>query len=153
MKSVDQLADMLDDTSWGECFKRDEVEVISRFMNLQHFKKDDIIFRQGERQGYMAFIVDGEVDIIKESSDSLEKIVVTLYRRTHFGEMSFVDNEPRSATAVSTRETTLLVLSNAKFEEMLETHPKIGVKVLRNIAKLISKRLRMTTGKLVYTRT
>lgn len=152
MNNVKEIANMLDDTTWGECFTRDEVEFVAKYMSVQFYEAGEIIFRQGDHQNYMAFIVDGEVDIVKESADSLEKIVVTLSRRTHFGEMSFVDDEPRSATALARTDVTLLVMSSINFENMIDDHPKLGIKILRNIAKLISKRLRMTTGKLVYTR-
>lgn len=152
MKNVREIANMLDETTWGECFTRDEVEIIAKYMSVQFYEQEEIIFRQGDHQNYMAFIVDGSVDIVKESADSLEKIVVTLSQRTHFGEMSFVDDEPRSATALARTDVTLLVLSSINFEALIDDFPKLGIKILRNIAKLISKRLRMTTGKLVYTR-
>jgi CRP-like cAMP-binding protein len=147
-----QIADMFDETRWGQDFTRQEVEAIAKFLSLHHFKDGESIFRQGDREAYMAFIVSGKVDITKESSDQLEKIVVTLSPRTHFGEMSFIDQEPRSASAVARGEVTLLMLSPDNFERILEQHPQIGIKMLRNIAKMISQRLRMTTGKLVYTR-
>ncbi len=147
------LADLLDETKWGRDFLREEIEVISRYMNLHSFEKGDYIFKQGERQDFMAFIVEGKIDIIKESADSLEMIVVTLMPSTYFGEMSFVDEEPRSASAVAREDSMLLFLSNENFERITKDHPQLAIKILRNIAKLISQRLRMTTGKLVYTRT
>ena len=152
MKTLKEIAQLLDDTSWGECFVWDEVMLIARYMNLQFFEAGETVFLQGDRQDYMAFIVEGQVDIIKESSDNLERIVVSLSARTHFGEMSFVDAEPRSASAIARIDTTLLVLTNDNFERLIDEHPKIGIKILRNIAKMISQRLRMTTGKLVYVR-
>jgi len=150
--SQEQIANMFDETRWGRDFDRDEVECIARFMSVHHYADGEIIFRQGDREGYMAFIVAGCVDIVKESSDSLEKIVVTLSPRTHFGEMSFVDEEPRSASALARGQVTLLALAPENFTRILDQYPAIGIKMLKNIAKMISQRLRMTTGKLVYTR-
>ena len=147
------LADLLDQTRWGRDFNREEIETIARYMSVQPFKKGDHVFRQGERQDFMAFIVEGRIDIIKESADQLETIVVTLQPSTYFGEMSFVDEEPRSASAVAREDAMLLFLSTQNFERITVEHPKLAIKILRNIAKLISQRLRMTTGKLVYTRT
>ena len=147
------LADMLDDTKWGREFARDEIATIARYMSVETFDKGDYIFRQGEKQNFMAFIVEGKIDIVKESADSLEIIVVTLLPSTYFGEMSFVDDEPRSASAVVREKALLLFLSTANFERICSEHPKLGLKILKSIAKLISQRLRMTTGKLVYTRT
>jgi len=147
------LADLLDETKWGREFHRDEIEVISRYMNLHSFKQGDYIFKQGDKQDFMAFIIEGKIDIIKESADTLEMIVVTLLPSTYFGEMSFVDEEPRSASAVAREESLLLFLSNENFDRITRDHPQLALKILKNIAKLISQRLRMTTGKLVYTRT
>lgn len=146
------IADMLDETKWGKDFSRQEIDMIAKYMSLQNFKQGDYIFEQGERQNFMAFIVDGKVDIIKESADSLEMIVVTLLPRTYFGEMSFVDDEPRSASAVARGQVTLLFLTTENFNRIADDYPKLAFKIMRNIAKMISQRLRMTTGKLVYTR-
>lgn len=147
------LPDLLDDTKWGREFTRDEVETIARYMSAEAFKKGEYIFKQGERQNFMVFIVEGKIDIIKESADALEMIVVTLLPSTYFGEMSFVDDEPRSASAVAKEDALLLFLSTDNFERICVEHPRLGLKIVKNIAKLISQRLRMTTGKLVYTRT
>ncbi len=152
MNSLKEIANMFDETKWGKDFTRPEVETIARFLSLHNYKKGQTIFRQGDKENYMAFIVEGRVDILKESLDDLEQIVVTLNPRTHFGEMSFIDDEPRSASAVARDDASLLVLSNENFENLVTQHPSIGIKMLKNMARMISQRLRMTTGKLVYTR-
>ncbi len=152
MKSLTEISNMFDETKWGRDFDRSEVEVIAKYLSLHHYVKGEEIFRQGDKERYMAFIVSGRIDIIKESHDCLEKIVVTLSPRTHFGEMAFIDEEPRSASAVARDEVTLLVLSRESFEHIAATYPAVGIKMLKNIARMISQRLRMTTGKLVYTR-
>jgi CRP-like cAMP-binding protein len=152
MPQLSELANMLDDTKWGHYFERYEIENIASYMTLMECAAGEVIFGEGDREHYMAFIVEGEVDIRKESSDNTERIVVTLTRRTHFGEMAFIDDEPRSATAVARTQVTLLVLSKDNFENLLEFQPKLGIKILKLIARLISQRLRETTGKLVFVR-
>ncbi len=152
MSAKYNLADLLDETKWGREFPREDIEIISRYISLQNFTKGDHIFKQGDRQDFMAFIIEGKIDIIKESADSLEMIVVTLMPGTYFGEMSFVDEEPRSASAVAREDALLLYLSTTNFERITVEHPRLAIRILKNIAKLISQRLRMTTGKLVYTR-
>jgi CRP-like cAMP-binding protein len=153
MASAETIANMLDETKWGHEFDRSEIETIALYMSVQSIKKGEYIFRQGDKQNFMAFIIDGKIEIVKESSDALEIIVVTLLPRTYFGEMSFVDDEPRSASAIAKEESTLLYLSSESFERICVEYPPIAMKILKNIAKMISQRLRMTTGKLVYTRT
>lgn len=150
MKSA-TLADLFDGTKWGEDFSRDEVETIAGHLRLANFADRECIFREGDKQDFMAFIVSGQVDIIKESQESGETVVITLHPRTHLGEMAFVDGEPRSATARARGEVALLVLSKEHFHAILEDHPGIGVKMLMKIASLLSRRLRQTTGRLVCT--
>lgn len=143
------MADLFDMTKWGEEFTRSEVEVIAGHLSLVTFADGECIFREGDRENSMAFIVSGQVDIAKESGDETEAAIVTLHPRTHLGEMAFVDGEPRSATARARGDVTLLVLTKEHFQAILRDDPGIGVKMLMKIAKLLSRRLRQTTGKLV----
>jgi CRP-like cAMP-binding protein len=143
---------MFDETSWGMCFDRDDVIIIGRYLSLHTYEPGQYIFRQGERQHYMAFIVRGQVDILKESQNLLEKIVVSLSAGTHFGEMAFIDEEPRSASAVARQRTELLVISRKNFDEIVVDHPQVAIKMLKEVARMISRRLRMTTGQMVYLR-
>ena len=147
---IEDLAVLLDKTNWGLQFSYDEIEVIANYMSLNSFSSGEYIFREGDRENFIAFIIKGEVQICKESSDRLESIVVTLKAGTHFGEMSLVDEEPRSASARARDEVELLILSKTNFDSLVESRADIGNKILRSIARLLSKRLRQTTGKLVY---
>jgi len=149
MTGTTSLADMFDATKWGEDFSRDEVERIARHLSLETYKAGEYIFHENDRQSYMAFIVEGMVDIKKEGDEALEESIISLRPRTHFGEMAFVDGEPRSASAVAREDATLLILSEKNFENILKDEPAIGVKMLRKIASLLSRRLRQTTGRLV----
>ncbi|MBF0482149.1 MAG: cyclic nucleotide-binding domain-containing protein [Desulfovibrionaceae bacterium] len=152
MPTPPSIADMFDETKWSVNFTRQEIELIASYMSVHAYEPGELIFREGDREHYMAFIVEGCVDILKETSDRTERLLVSLSRSTHFGEMAFVDDEPRSASATARDKTTLLVLSRDNFDCILANQPALGIKMLRNVAKMISQRLRMTTGKLVYFR-
>ena len=62
------------------------------------------------------------------------------------GEMSILDELPYSATAIATEDTTVVLITKNNFDDMTEKHPELGLKVMRKIAKLLSLRLRQTTG-------
>ncbi|GAB1410043.1 hypothetical protein MASR1M90_11970 [Desulfovibrionales bacterium] len=143
------IANMFDQTRWAKEFSPGEVNTLAKYMSMHTAQQGTYIFKQGDRQNYMAFIISGEVEIKKESSDGTERLIMTLPALTHFGEMAFVDTEPRSASAIARTQVTLLVLTKDNFEAMYEGYPSIGIKVFKNIAKNLSQRLRSTTGKLV----
>lgn len=62
--------------------------------------------------------------------------------------MSLVDEEPKSASVVTKENTLVLVLTKQGFNEMVEDAPKLAVKLLTKIARLMSERLRKTSGAL-----
>jgi CRP/FNR family cyclic AMP-dependent transcriptional regulator len=63
--------------------------------------------------------------------------------------MSLVDGEPRSASVVADEPTTLVVLTAEGFACLSSEVPRLAIKVLLKISKLISQRLRQTSGTLV----
>ncbi len=146
------IADMFDGTKWGVDFSRSESECISAYLSLAVHKAGQYVFRENDRNNYMAFLIEGEVDIRKERDDSLEQSIITLRPGTHFGEMALVDGEPRSASVIARKDAVLLILTEDNFERILAEHPQIGIKMLRKIAYLLSRRLRQTTGRLAFMR-
>jgi CRP-like cAMP-binding protein len=63
-----------------------------------------------------------------------ERQVATLGPGQWFGELSLLDNEPRSATVVAATPMKLLVLGQAEFGGLLETIPGIAAKLLSGMA-------------------
>ena len=63
--------------------------------------------------------------------------------------MSLIDGEPRSATAVAESNCVLLVLTRERLDQLATKAPGLAYKVLLLLARLISQRLRQTSGKFV----
>lgn len=61
-----------------------------------------------------------------------------------FGEMSLLDNAPRSATIRAIDETRCLMLSSWDFKSLLERHPAIAIRLL----EVLSRRLRVADERL-----
>lgn len=147
---VQHIADVLDFTDWGKAFEWDEIKTIARYMNFMEYPAGHVIFNEGDKENYMAILASGSVNIMKQSADETEKIVVTISKGGIIGEMALIDSEPRSATAVTVTPVTLLTLSQPNFDKMANDFPVIGVKALRRIALALSRRLRQTTGRFMY---
>lgn len=150
MAAAERMAALLNRTKWGESFSPGDIATIAGYMSVHEVGKGTVLFKEGDDQRYMAFIVEGEVEISKASKDNTETIVVRLSAGTHFGELSMVDGCPRSAKAKARTDVLLLTLTPANFNRIMKDHPRIGVAMLMNIARMISARLRMTTGRYIY---
>ncbi len=148
--SREAMLEMMDQTKWSREFSWEELQIMVRYMSITHYEKGEEIFKESSINDYMAFIAEGKVDIIKHSRDTRERVVITISRGLHFGEMALLDGEPRSASAKAATDVTLLVLSRTNFDQLVEDYPAMGVKMLRSVGRMISRRLRMTTGQLVF---
>jgi len=130
-------------------FTAREIEALARYTELFRAAASTVIFEEGAREAYMAFLVSGEVEIRKTDGHGGTHVLTTFGPGKLLGEMSLVDGETRSASAVALRESTLLVLTEAEFERLVDELPRLGAKLALSLARLLSGRLRMTSGRLV----
>ncbi len=125
-----------------------ELGITAEYMNFFEFEKGKTLFKEGDAGDYVCFIVEGRVEIIKSTLTSKRAVIATISKGSTLGEMSIIDNTPRSATARAKQNTTLVILSKRGFNTILEKHPKIGIKILKGIARLLSLNMRRTSSNL-----
>ena len=78
------------------------------------YHKDDVIFKQGDHGQHALFIERGAVDVIIQK-DGLDHIIASLGAGEIIGEMSMIDDAPRSATVVAAQETEVIVIQRSRF--------------------------------------
>ncbi len=111
-------------------------------MEIKKCRRGEILFREGDAGTCMYSVYYGQVGIYLDYGTKSEKLVSTLGEDDFFGEMSLLDHEPRSATAVAlTDDTQLEVISEQNFKEYFEENPN---RVLWLLQQMI-RRLRATT--------
>lgn len=84
----------------------------------------------------------GTVKVSKMLAEGDEKILVILGPDDFFGEMAILEGAPRSATARVAEDAHLVCLQRKEFESLCETEPGLGLKLMRNIIRTFSRRLR-----------
>ena len=86
----------------------------------KRYDKDRIIFREHERGDEAFIILDGEVEILKETEDGSERLRI-LKKGAMFGEMALIDDETRMASAKTFNgPADLLVIDRNTFKKRLE---------------------------------
>ncbi len=127
----------------------DELKYVGSYMHLLELKAGDIIFKEGDIGDYICFIVDGKVEISKESMNGKKVVLAILGKGRSLGEMSIIDRYRRSATATATTEAKLVTLSQYAFETIIDKFPRTGIKILKELARLLSLNLRSTSSRFV----
>ncbi len=139
-----KYAQILEKTKWAKEFSWSHIKKICLYIDPVMAKPGAIVFKEGETDKSLGIIVKGAIDIIKENTR-----VTTLTSSQTFGEMALIDGEPRSASGVAVKETIIFFMSEEHLIQLTEDDPRLGVQLLWKISKLISQRLRHTTGMLV----
>ena len=148
--SNDEKAKLLEKTKWINEFSREQITLLASYMSFVKFPTGTMIFREGAVDNSMAIILSGRINIVKEAPEHHStNILASINAGMAFGEMSLVDGEPRSAGAMSAEETTMLIITKQDFMRLSEKLPGLGLKFLWKIARMISQRLRKTSGQLV----
>ena len=132
---------------------KEELAAISEYIDFLEVEENITLFKEGDDGNSVYFVVDGEIDVIKETVSGprvgISKVVIsTLTKGSTIGELSMIDNTPRSATVETHSESTLVRLTKDGFESILDKHPRIGIKIFRGLTQLLSRNLRKTTGRL-----
>jgi CRP/FNR family transcriptional regulator/CRP/FNR family cyclic AMP-dependent transcriptional regulator len=102
------------------------------------FAKDSVIFFEHDPGDSLFMILSGRVKVTILSDDGREIILSVLGEKDFFGEMSLLDNEPRSATAIAMEDTEVVILHQKEFLSIVEKRPRILVLLLA----VLSSRLR-----------
>lgn len=110
------------------------------------------IFHAGEASTAMYLIKDGSVQITAQSVGGETVDVATLATGGHFGEMSLVDDAPRSAAAEAIEATHLFKFGYNDMRALLAAENGISDKFYRSLTRFLCKRLRQTTSDLTFAR-
>ncbi|OPY85406.1 MAG: Cyclic AMP receptor-like protein [Syntrophus sp. PtaU1.Bin208] len=147
--SLEERAELLERCQWVPELSWRQIENLARYLQGAKTARGGTVIREGSRDAFMCIIVEGKVHIIKEDVEGKEKLLSVVNRGQTFGEMSLFDGEPRSASVRAAEDTTMLILTLANLQRLMEEAPILGAKILYKLGRLMSQRLRMTSGKLV----
>ena len=100
----------------------------------------DIIFSEGEIGNEMFIIQSGTVELLKTIGKET-RVLATLEKGDFFGEMSVLEDMPRTASARAKSDVELVRINGATFDSMLKGNTEIAVRMMRKL----SRRLRDVT--------
>jgi CRP/FNR family transcriptional regulator, cyclic AMP receptor protein len=144
-----KVADMLGQVHLLDDLSGQELEQLARYMTVLQVGPGYVLFEEGGPNEAMWFLVEGRVEIIKQTLGAKSCRLTTVTPGKSLGEMSVIDGQPYSATGRTLTDSLLLQITKEGFERVCEATPKLGNKLLLRLARLMSMRLRQTSGALV----
>lgn len=117
-----------------------ELAELATRMATRSYQHGEVIFHKDDPGSVFYVIKSGQVKITAISVEGEELILAILTAGDFFGELSLLDQEPRSASAVALVDLETFILQRRDFLEFLRTYPMAAVEMLA----ILSRRLRRT---------
>jgi CRP/FNR family transcriptional regulator, cyclic AMP receptor protein len=120
---------------------RKELFEVDDLLHERTYEKGEIIFEKDEAGHGIYIILSGKARV-KPCPELPASALVELVQGDLIGEFSLFDENPRLATIIAVERTLMVALFQAEFSALLTNNKNIGVKVLVEIARTLSRRAR-----------
>jgi CRP-like cAMP-binding protein len=121
-----------------------DLKKIELIVHKRTFMPNEVIFYERQPGAGMYIIKRGLIKLTKTVNEERVKIS-ELKDGEFFGEMSLLDDYPRSAEATAVEKTEALGIFRPDLFDLIESNPKLGYKILLRLSKRLASRLRETT--------
>jgi len=110
------------------------LQVVTRGLRRRRFRRNEVIFHQGDIGDSLHIVASGALKIVLPSSEGDEAIIATLRPGDFFGELALLDGAPRSATATALEPTETFMLPRDAFLELLARDGGLRAALLQGLA-------------------
>lgn len=129
-------------------FTQAELSVIGKLLKRQNWRSGETIINAGDEAREMFFLARGGVSVYVPQDNGSRKRLATFSAGMVFGEMAALDRAPRSAMIVADAEVVCDLLHLDDLDQLSVSHPGIKIKLLKNLALCLCRRLRTVNRKL-----
>ena len=114
----------------------------NRFVRREYGAGVDIV-TQGKGGAGLFIVVSGQAEAIRVRMDGSKTVVNTFGPTDFFGELALLDDEPRTASVVTTEKTECLVLSQWEFLGALREDAEMGIVILQELTRRFRRALQV----------
>ncbi|MDO8949356.1 MAG: Crp/Fnr family transcriptional regulator [Actinomycetota bacterium] len=124
--------------------REDDLAALAAMVTLKQYTKGSFVISQNDHGSVMYLLVAGRVKVSLASPEGRELALNYLEAPSHFGEMSLVDAEPRSADVIAVSDCEVLALDARDLSAAIQVQPKLALTLIATL----SRRVRGLIGRL-----
>jgi CRP/FNR family cyclic AMP-dependent transcriptional regulator len=125
-----------------------ELKRVSALIYERKYHAGEYLFEKDQPGTAMFIIKSGLVKVVVPGHNDQETEMATIKPEDFLGELALLDDTPRSASAKAVEKTEALAFFREDLNELVETHPAIGSKILRDLSIIIGQRLKAVNEQL-----
>ena len=127
----------------------EDLKKVAPYWHFLELPSKEILFEEGDPADALYYVLSGKLVIYKNHEEAIPVELARVSEKQFFGEQAVLEDSVRSGTLQAIVDTRLLVSTKDGFYEILEKHPRVGVVLLKGLARYLSLQLRRTTGQFV----
>jgi len=120
----------------------DEHQQVLSLLKHEQYPEGDVILREGRSTQILWIIVRGRCEVVKSMKDGAERQLAVLEQGAVFGEMSFFEPAPHSASIRALSDVEVMRLSREDYDQLQQSASLAAYKIAANIVKVLATRLR-----------
>lgn len=125
-----------------------EIDFILPYFQVIEKKKGEFLFKEGQDRQGLIIIKKGTIELIAGGTE-LDNVVSTFYPGDFLGEGALLEDYPHSTSAFVTEKSEIIFFKKDDFDTVMDEKPKTASKILAQISKIISRRLRKVTTQML----
>ena len=139
-----QTAEFLSTVPLFSSLESDELQRFAELTREKAFLKGTVILFENDPGDSLFILRSGRVKVVRVGEDGREVILGVLGPGEYFGELSLIDDMPRSAHVIAMEDSSLLILHRDDFRRRVEASPAVAWALLQEL----SRRLRRADDKI-----
>lgn len=112
-----------------------QVETLAAASTRRAFPKGRMIVAEGEPSQSLYILLSGRAKVQRSDSEGKEVILAVLTSGEFFGEMSLIDDAPRSASVITIESCDFMAIQKETFKQMLAQSPEMCQAIMRGLVK------------------
>ncbi|ABI68899.1 DUF2225 domain-containing protein [Syntrophomonas wolfei] len=114
-----------------------DIAALAKLGGVKKYNADEIFFNAGDPGHEMYIILKGRVGVYITSIDGFPIMITELVSGDFFGEMSLLEDQPRSATIGAIEDTIVLVINESNFEQVIAQQPSLAYRIMKGMSSRV----------------
>jgi CRP/FNR family transcriptional regulator, cyclic AMP receptor protein len=140
----DRKREFLQKVALFKGISRREFGTLFQSLIVRNYPTGEMLCREGDIGRALFLIESGKVEVVRKTSDGILRRVAALKDGDYFGEMSLIDEQPRTASVVALEPVRAFLLYKTEIEKLSHEAPHIASAIMTHLATLLAVRLRTT---------
>jgi CRP/FNR family cyclic AMP-dependent transcriptional regulator len=134
--------DLLKSIDLFEGLDEESLEILQQNARALSFRKNTVLMSEGETGESLYIVKSGSIKVYVSDGEGHEIVLEVEGPGSYIGEVSLLDNEPRTASAITLESTEVLAVSKSVFVDCVNRNPDVAIVIIR----AMTRRLRRATN-------